>query len=83
MISQINENQWKNFEQKGYLHLGSVMDNGELGRLQQRIDEIMLGTADIDYSQIMMQLDRDPHREGKHPAPQTKGHKGPRGSKTA
>ena len=76
MISQINENQWKNFEQKGYLHLGSVMDNGELGRLQQRIDEIMLGTADIDYSQIMMQLDRDPDREGKQPGPQTKGHKG-------
>ncbi len=76
MNSQISEAQWAVFERQGYLRLGTVMEPGELDRLQRRIDDIMLGRADIDYSRVMMQLDRDPERGGDRPGPQSKGHKG-------
>ena len=52
------------------------MNDGELEALQERIDEIMMGTASIDYDRVMMQLDSDPDRGGQ-PAPQSKGHKIP------
>lgn len=74
MGQYISEAQWATFEAQGYLHLGNVMNPGELEALQQRIDEIMLGTASIDYDQVMMQLDSDPENDGK-PGPQSKGHK--------
>ena len=75
MNFKITATQWATFERQGYLKLGTVMAPGELDELQQRIDDIMLGRADIDYGQIMMQLDRDPER-GNNPGPQSKGHKG-------
>ena len=34
-------------------------DKAEIKGLQERIDQIMLGTADVDYDQIWMQLDTD------------------------
>jgi len=74
MSQCISDAQWAEFEEQGFLKLGNVMDEGELEGLQTRIDEIMMGTASIDYSRVMMQLDRDPDRDGK-PGPQSKGHK--------
>ena len=76
MNTRITEDQWAVFERQGYLRLGSVMEPGELERLQARIDDIMLGRADIDYGRVMMQLDRDPERGGGRPGPQSRGHKG-------
>ncbi len=76
MHTRITEARWAAYEREGYLRLGTVMEPGELARLQQRIDDIMLGRADIDYSRVMMQLDRDPERGGDKPGPQSKGHKG-------
>ena len=74
MNQYISQAQWATYEAQGYLHLGNVMNDGELEALQRQIDEIMLGTASIDYDQVMMQLDSDPENNGK-PGPQSKGHK--------
>lgn len=71
----LTEDEWAQFDRDGYVRLGRVMDDDELALLGERIDAIMMGTADIDYSRTMMQLDRDPERDGK-PGPQSKGHKG-------
>jgi hypothetical protein len=56
MLSRISDEQWKDYEEKGWLKLGRL-DSGQLLKLQERIDAIMLGKADIDYDRLMMQLD--------------------------
>jgi len=48
---------WDRFEQDGYLRLGRVLSDADLANLQGRIDAIMLGTADVDYGRLLMQLD--------------------------
>ncbi len=75
-MSTITDHQWQQYESQGYLRLGKILDAGELEALQQRIDSIMLGTADIDYDRLMMQLDSDDGAYDKA-GPQTLGHKGP------
>ena len=57
MSRAITDQQWAEYEEKGYLRLGHVLDSASLTALQTRIDDIMLGTAAIDYSQLLMQLD--------------------------
>lgn len=44
------------FDQDGYVRLG-VLEDGDLQALQNAIDDIMLGRADVDYNQLLMQLD--------------------------
>lgn len=56
--------------------LGHVVTASELTALQRRIDEIMLGTAKINYDNVMMQLDIGGDDYGKL-GKQTTGHKGP------
>ena len=53
----ITDAQWHRFEEDGYLNLGPVLSPQDLQRLQDRIDDIMLGRADVDYDRILMQLD--------------------------
>src|SRR5437016_3085925 len=53
----INEIQWRQYEEVGYLNLGKVATDQELAALSQRIDDIMLGRAPLDYNRLMMQLD--------------------------
>jgi len=55
--SYISDEQWARYEDEGYLVLGKLLTDDELAGLQQRIDDIMLGTAEIDYDKILMQLD--------------------------
>jgi phytanoyl-CoA hydroxylase len=75
VLSQsITDEQWAHFQDQGYVHLGRA-DVTEIEALQQRIDDIMMGVADIDYDQVMMQLDRADGPESK-PGPQSRGHKG-------
>ena len=74
MTDTLTDLQWRQYENQGYLPLGNVLNGEELGELQQRMDDIMLGRAPLDYDRIAMQLDREPGT-GK-PGPQTKGHKG-------
>lgn len=71
----ISADQWQQYEQDGYLHLGKLLTADDLNALQQRIDDIMLGKADIDYDRILMQLDS---KDGqyKNAGVQSKGFKG-------
>lgn len=71
----LTDSQWEQFERDGFLHLGRVASDAELSALQTRIDDIMLGTALVDYSQILMQLDSG---DGKYEnaGQQSNGHKG-------
>lgn len=74
MSATLTDEQWRQYEQQGYLRLGKVLSREELQALQQRMDDIMLGRAPLDYDRMAMQLDREPGT-GK-PGPQSKGHKG-------
>lgn len=66
---------WEQFERDGFLRLGQVATDDQLLSLQTRMDDIMMGRADVDYDQMMMQLDRvDGPDSG--PGPQSKGFKG-------
>jgi hypothetical protein len=75
MSERIGQEQWEKFQREGYVHLGKIASQEELRGLQQRIDDIMLGKARIDYDRLLMQLDRESGPESK-PGPQTKGFKG-------
>ena len=57
MDSQLNAEQWKFFEENGYVRLGRVLSDSELRKLQEHIDAIMLGTAELPYDRLLMQLD--------------------------
>ena len=72
----ITDAQWQSYLDAGYLRLGRLLNDAALAALQKRIDQIMLGTATIDYARLLMQLDSD---TGKYEdaGPQTMGHKGP------
>lgn len=72
-MAQLSEQQWQEYDQKGYLFLGKVLSGGELEALQMRIDDIMLGK--IQYSDMMMQLDLG--GDYGNTAPQSRGFKGP------
>lgn len=74
MITTLTAEQWQQYETQGYLRLGKVLTDDELITLQQRMDDIMMGRAPLDYDRMLMQLDREPGN-GKM-GPQTKGHKG-------
>lgn len=71
----ITDAQWQQFEEQGYLYLGKLLDDDELSALQSRIDDIMLGRADIDYDRLLMQLDSSTG-EYNDAGVQSMGHKG-------
>lgn len=77
MAGLVADSAWKEYEEKGYLRLGRLLDDANLKALQKRIDDIMLGQADCDYGRMLMQLDSE---TGKYEdaGEQSKGHKGPR-----
>ena len=75
MLAELSHAQWQEYEREGYLRLGRCLTGDELAALQQRMDGIMLGTAPVDYSRMMMQLDRIPGKTDA-PGPGGKGHKG-------
>lgn len=72
---QITDDAWTSFQERGFLELGPVLDADDLAALQQRIDQIMLGTAAVDYDRLMMQLDSTTGRT-EDAGPQTTGFKG-------
>jgi hypothetical protein len=71
----LSQEQWDFYDQHGYLKLGRLLDDRELGDLQRRIDDIMLGRAPIDTGRLLMQLDSDSGKYEDAPE-QTRGHKG-------
>jgi phytanoyl-CoA hydroxylase len=51
----ISDQQWWQYHEQGYLHLGKLLDGDMLKNMQQRIDDIMMGKVPFDG---YMQLDR-------------------------
>ena len=51
----LSEQDWKRFEEEGYLRLGQVATDTELEQLQTRMDDIMLGK--VRYEGMYFQLD--------------------------
>ena len=74
MVRGLTDSAWSRFKEEGYLRLGRTLNDIELHHLQTRIDEIMMGTARVDYSRMLMQLDSIPGVSDE-PGPPSKGHK--------
>lgn len=55
----ISDAQWAQYERDGFLKLGKLLSDEELNRLTQRIDDIMLGKAKVNYDRMLMQMDSD------------------------
>ncbi len=75
MTPILTDDQWLTYTRDGYLRLGRLLDDVQLQQLQQRIDDIMMGKADVDYDRMLMQLDSETGEYGDAGA-QTRGHKG-------
>ena len=67
---------WGGFDRDGYVRLGRLVVGKDLRQLQDRIDSIMRGEADVDYDRLMMQLDSMSGEPGDL-GEQTLGFKGP------
>lgn len=74
-MGYITDAQWAEFDTEGFLRLGKIVPDAMLRAMQQRIDEIMLGEADLDYDRMLMQLDSSDGAYDSAGA-QTRGHKG-------
>jgi len=74
MLSPITDAQWAEYEELGYLKIGKL-DTIILRKMQDRIDEIMLGKADVNYEKMLMQLDSTTGAY-EDAGPQSRGHKG-------
>lgn len=75
MNQLLSDAQWAQYDRDGYLRLGRLLTGSDLATLQQRINDIMLGTAPVAYDRMLMQLDSD---SGKYEdaGQMSKGHKG-------
>jgi phytanoyl-CoA hydroxylase len=75
MQTYLSEEQWRSYERDGYLLLGEMLNAEDLSALQSRIDDIMLGRADVPYDRMLMQRDSE---TGKYEdaGPQSAGFKG-------
>jgi phytanoyl-CoA hydroxylase len=71
----ITDEQFQQYEEQGYLNLGKILSDEMLVKLQSRINDIMLGKAEVNYDKMLMQLDSD---SGKYEDAgiQSKGFKG-------
>ncbi len=75
MKKEISRGEWQAFARDGFLRLGQIVSDAEIQALQTRMDDIMLGRADVDYERMMMQLDRADGPDSA-PGPQSYGFKG-------
>lgn len=75
MNERLTESQWRTFQDDGYVNIGRVLSDADLHAMQRRIDDIMLGRAEVDYDKMLMQLDSQTGQY-EDAGPQTKGHKG-------
>jgi len=76
MADAITQQQWQFYQENGYVNLGKLLSDQDLEVLRQRIDDIMLGKADVNYDKMLMQLDSKTGDYADMGA-QTRGHKGP------
>ncbi len=75
MKNRLTDAQWQEYEYRGFLRLGPVLGPDDVRAMQQRLDDIMLGTADVDYSRMLMQLDSETGQY-EDAGEMSKGHKG-------
>lgn len=75
MIDKLDHKLWAEFEARGVLRLGRLVDEDMVQALRKRIDDIMMGTAAVPYDRMLMQLDSDSGKYEDAPQ-QTKGFKG-------
>ena len=68
-------NSGRNTSAMDYLRLGKVLSDDDLKALQNRINEIMMGTALVDTNRLLMQLDSKDGAYENAPE-QSRGHKG-------
>lgn len=71
----ISDGQWRFYDENGYVKLGRIVNDDQLKALQQRIDDVMLGKAKLDYDRTLMQVDSTDGTYGST-GPQSTGHKG-------
>ncbi|MEM0913559.1 MAG: phytanoyl-CoA dioxygenase family protein [Planctomycetota bacterium] len=71
----LTDDQWLQYTREGYLKLGKLLPAERLSALQARIDDIMLGKADVDYDRMLMQEDSADGAYG-NAGEMSKGHKG-------
>ena len=74
-MDRLTDQQWEQYQKDGLLNLGKLLSDEELKQMQERIDAIMLGDADVSYDRMMMQLDSEDGDYDKAGV-QSKGHKG-------
>ncbi len=53
----ISKKQWHRYERDGFLKLGKLLSDEDLSALQEEIDAIMIGSANLNYDKLTMQLD--------------------------
>jgi len=70
----LTDQEWLEFDKKGYFHLGQTLSDQELSHLRQRLDDIMLGK--IQYNNLLMQLDPGQSYGDQVQSEQTTGWKG-------
>ena len=58
-LSHLTDEQWNQYQTDGYLKLGKLLTDEQLKAMQDRIDAIMLGKADLNYDRLFMQLDSE------------------------
>lgn len=75
MTDKLTAEQWQQYETEGYLVLKGLLAPQRLQALQDRINAIMLGEADVDYDRLLMQLDSSTGRY-EDAGKQSRGHKG-------
>jgi alpha-ketoglutarate-dependent taurine dioxygenase len=56
-MTRLTREEWAQFNDHGYLIVRALLRGEELRVLQDEIDNIMLGTADVQYADLMMELD--------------------------
>jgi hypothetical protein len=74
MSNTLSAAQWQDYERDGFLRLGRLLADEELAAMNARLDDIMLGKTDLDYSRMVMQLEGEAG-EYNRAGPQTRGFK--------
>jgi phytanoyl-CoA hydroxylase len=74
-VDCITPEQWRQFDEQGYVKLSQAVKPHVVKMLQDEIDAVMMGTADVDYDSMMMQLDSTTGNYSDMGV-QTLGHKG-------
>jgi ectoine hydroxylase-related dioxygenase (phytanoyl-CoA dioxygenase family) len=56
-MNHLTDTQWLEYENTGFLIIEQLLDKETVSKLQKRLNSIMMGEADVDYSRMLMQLD--------------------------